>query len=126
MRVQSYRDLIAWQKAMELVVLVYRITTGLPREELYGFTRQTREAAVSVPSNIAEGAGRRTPGEFRQFLGVAHGSLQELETELLIGERLGYSPPGPIQQALELSAEVGRVINGLSNSPSISAIPTDH
>ncbi len=81
----SYRDLIAWPKSMDLVENIYRLTVRFPKEELYGLVSQLRRAAVSVPSNIAEGQGRMSHGEFRQFLG---GSLLELETQILIAQRL--------------------------------------
>ncbi len=87
---QSYKDLIAWTKAMELVTEIYRITQGVPKEEVYGLTSQIRRAAVSLPSNIAEGQGRLSKGEFQQFLGQARGSLMEVETQTLIAVNLGY------------------------------------
>jgi four helix bundle protein len=86
---KSYRDLVVWQKAMDLVTATYRITARFPREETYGLTSQLRRAAVSIPSNIAEGQGRRGLVEFRHFLRQASGSLMELETQVLIAERLG-------------------------------------
>jgi four helix bundle protein len=76
--VQSYRDLQVWQRAMQLTVSVYRLTQGFPREEMHGLTSQLRRAAVSIPSNIAEGQGRNSTGEFRNFLGIARGSNCEL------------------------------------------------
>lgn len=110
----GYKDLIAWQKAMALVTSVYRATQGFPREERYGLTIQLRRSAVSVPSNIAEGQGRQTRGEFRQFLGIAKGSLMELETQLLIARNLGYLADAvPL---LDQLAEVARLLNGLLNS----------
>jgi four helix bundle protein len=90
MAVKHFKQLIAWQKAMDLVELVYAGTSGYPRDEVYGLTNQTRRAAVSIPSNIAEGQGRRTTGDFLRYLSIAYGSLCELETQLLIGQRLGY------------------------------------
>ena len=80
--VQSYRDLVAWNKAMELVTEIYRVTKQFPKEELFGLMSQLRRAAVSIPSNIAEGKGRLSKGEFRQFLGNARGSLAEVETQI--------------------------------------------
>jgi four helix bundle protein len=111
---QSFRDLLVWQKSMTLVTQVYSITRGFPREELYGLTSQIRRAAVSIPSNIAEGQARLTRGEFRQFLGHAKGSIAELETQLLIAESLGY--PGISQAVLRDLAEVRRMLNGLMSS----------
>ena len=116
MEVKSYRDLVAWQKAMELVVAVYALSHALPREEIYGLTSQMRRAAVSVPSNIAEGQGRASRGEFRNHLGIAYGSLMELETQLILAQRLGYVRPTQIEGTVASAAEVGRLINGLSNA----------
>ena len=111
---QHYRDLLVWQKAIALVTDIYRLTQGFPREELYGLTSQIRRAAVSIPSNIAEGQGRLTRGEFRQFLGQARGSYAELETQLIIAKNLGYwSQAGNLAENL---AEVGRLLNGLLTS----------
>jgi len=86
----GYRDLVAWQEAMNLVVLVYKASSVLPREETYGLTAQIRKAAVSIPSNIAEGAARNSLRELYQFLGISAGSLAELETQLELAERLDY------------------------------------
>ncbi len=87
---KSYRDLIAWQKAMDLVTAVYQASASFPKDEMYGLTSQLRRAAVSVPSNIAEGQGRHGAAEFRHFLRQASGSLMELETQIMIAERLRY------------------------------------
>jgi four helix bundle protein len=86
----SYQDLIAWKKAVDLVTEIYRKTQKFPKEEIYGLTSQLRRAAISIPSNIAEGQGRLSKGEFEQFLGNARGSLFELITQLTISENLGY------------------------------------
>ena len=111
---RDYRDLVVWQKAMEMVTEIYRITQAFPREEIYGLTSQIRRAAISIPSNIAEGQGRLTRGEFRQFLGHAKGSLAELETQILIAQNLGYiQNPSPL---LDRVAAVARLLNGLLNS----------
>lgn len=91
--IRSHRDLIVWQKAIELVVSVYKATHQFPKEELYCLTSQIRRAVTSVPANIAEGQGRRLSGEFKQFLGNARGSLLELDTHLEIAFRLGYITP---------------------------------
>ena len=88
---KSYRDLVAWQKAMDLVTAIYQITTSFPKEELYGLTSQLRRAAISVPSNIAEGQGRRGVAEFRHFLRQASGSLMELETQMMIADGCAMS-----------------------------------
>ena len=89
--VTSYRDLVVWQKSMRLVADVYRLTPTFPDSERFGLTSQLQRAAVSIPSNIAEGQGRLATKEFRQFLGIARGSLKELETQLLISIDLGYA-----------------------------------
>ncbi len=110
---QTYRDLKAWQKAMELVSAIYLSTRGFPREETYGLTSQMRRAAVSIPSNIAEGQGRRLEGDFQYFLRNARGSLLELETQVLIAQNLKYLGLHQAEELLKASAEVGRILNGL-------------
>ena len=112
----NYKDLIVWQKAVELVTEIYRATQRFPKEEMYGLTSQMRRAAVSVPSNIAEGQSRLTKGEFRQALGIAKGSLMELETQLAISQNLGYLTPAETQPLQERLNEVARLLNGLLNS----------
>lgn len=114
--VRSYGDLVAWQKAMDLVVAVYRATDKLPPHEQYGLTNQIRRAVVSIPSNIAEGQGRSSPNEFIRFLSIARGSLYELETQVLIAERLTYLTEGEREVLLHLTDEVGRLLRGLSRS----------
>jgi four helix bundle protein len=109
----SYRDLLAWQKAMELITQVYRVSQKFPSEELYGMVSQMRRAAVSIPSNIAEGQGRLTKGEFIQFLGNARGSLLELETQILVAQNLHYLDESTLKNLLGLTSEVGRLVNGL-------------
>ncbi len=84
MPARNYADLIAWQKAMDLVEETYRVSARFPKEEIYGLTSQLRRSAVSIPSNIAEGQGRRTKQEFTHYLSIAYGSLRELETQILI------------------------------------------
>jgi four helix bundle protein len=107
---------MVWQKAMDLVTAVYQITASFPKEELYGLISQLRRAAVSIPSNIAEGQGRRGKAEFRHFLRQASGALMELETQVMIAERLCYISPESASHVLHGSAEVGRILNGLINS----------
>lgn len=113
---RNYRDLFAWQKAMDLVVKVYEIIKGFPKEEIYGLTSQLRRAVVSIPSNIAEGQGRHSAKEFPRFLSIAHGSLREVETQLLIACRLAYLAEEELKPLLELCGEAGRLTQGLSNS----------
>jgi four helix bundle protein len=108
--VQSFRDLIVWRKSLDLVVRIYRLTRNFPREELYGLTSQIRRAAVSVPSNVAEGQGRLSSGEFRQFLGIARGSNFELQTQLEVARALKTGDAGLIDEAEALSHEVGKTI----------------
>jgi four helix bundle protein len=116
MGVKSYRDLIAWQKAMDLVEAVYRATVAFPKEEIYGLRSQIRRSAVSIPSNIAEGQARASTRDFLNFLSIARGSLCEMETQLLLAERLGYIKGRGGSALLDQAAEVGRLINGLSKS----------
>lgn len=111
---QHYRELIAWQKAMDLVTHVYDMTKRFPDDERFGLVSQMRRCAVSIPSNIAEGQARNTTGEFKQFIGVARGSIAELTTQILIAERLGYLQEGT--QTIEKAEEVGRILTGLSQS----------
>ena len=112
-KLKSYQDLVAWQKAMELVTEIYQISRNFPKEEIFGLSAQIRRAAVSIPSNIAEGQGKGTTGEFKSFLGHAKGSLAELETQILIAKNLKYLSENEADNLLSSSAEVGRILNGL-------------
>jgi len=114
--VKSYKELIVLQKAMELVTEIYRATEKFPKEEIYGLTGQLRRAAVSVPSNIAEGQGRKSKGEFRQFLGTARGSLLEAETQIQIAVNLGYIAQAEAERLIDMTMEVARLLNGLISS----------
>ena len=105
---------------------VYRVTESFPQREVFGLTNQMRRAAVSIPSNIAEGQGRRTTKDFVNFLYVALGSRNEAETQLLIAFRLGYLDEARCNELLSLSAEVGRLINGLVNSLEPASLTTNH
>lgn len=113
---RNYRDLIVWQKSMDFVEAIYGVTRTFPRDELYGIVSQMRRAAVSLPSNIAEGQGRRGPKEFDRYLIVAYGSLRELETQLLLSVRLGYLSESTADELLAQAAEIGRLLNGLRRS----------
>ena len=115
---RSYKDLVAWQRAMDSVTTTYRATAGFPKDELFGLTSQLRRAAVSIPSNIAEGQGRLSTREFRYFLGQARGSLMEVETQAQVAENLGYLPKEQTAALLKSCAEVGRILNGLLASVS--------
>jgi four helix bundle protein len=112
----SFKDLRVWQEAMNLTSEVYRATTVFPRQEIYGLTQQMRRAAVSVPSNIAEGRGHRSDREFTNFLLHARGSLLELQTQILIAEDLQYFSGNQFQTLREAADGVGRALNGLINS----------
>jgi four helix bundle protein len=116
---RTYRELLVWRKAKQLALLVYRETEGFPKAELFGLTSQIRRAAISIPSNIAEGQGRITRGEFRQFLGHARGSLLELETQLEIAYELGYLREAPFQSIESCSFEVLGLLNRLLQSLTI-------
>ncbi|MBL8851920.1 MAG: four helix bundle protein [Planctomycetaceae bacterium] len=114
--VSSHRDLIAWQKAVHLVKRCYQVSSRFPSDERFGLTQQFRRAAVSVPSNIAEGKGRGTPAEFQRFLSIATGSLTELDTQLVIANELGFIDEGALSELENDIAEVGRIITGLRKS----------
>ena len=101
---------------MDLVVLIYELTSSFPDTEKFGLTSQLRRAAVSIPSNIAEGQGRSTAGEFLNALSIAHGSLREIETQLMLAGRLEFTHPEKLKPLLSHAAEIGRMLNGLSNS----------
>jgi four helix bundle protein len=113
MSIRSYQDLAIWKKAMELVVQVYHLTRHFPREEMHGLTSQMRRAAVSIPTNIAEGWGRGSRKEYIQFLRIARGSLLELETLLAISRSLRYLSQEDMQTTLALVEEISRMLSGL-------------
>ena len=109
----GHRGLVAWQKAMELVTEIYRMTRDFPKDELYGLVSQLRRAAVSVPSNLAEGYGRNSRNEFHQFVGVARGSLADVETQIEIAKNLHYVSEESCSEMLSRVDEVGRLLTGL-------------
>jgi four helix bundle protein len=113
---KNFKQLIAWQKAMKFVAEVYRATKSFPRVELFGLTSQLRRAAVSIPSNIAEGQGRATAADFRRFLSMALGSCAELETQFLIAADLGYLDESTKSHLIAGISEVARLLNGLYKS----------
>jgi four helix bundle protein len=113
---RNYQDLVAWQRAMDFVTVVYRATASFPPDERFALAAQLRRSAVSVPSNVAEGEGRFTKADFKRLLAIAHGSLREAETQLLVAVRLQYLKDTDIAPAIELAAEVGRLIRGLAKS----------
>lgn len=113
---KSYRELTVWQRSMRLTREIYGATRQWPKEETYGLTSQIRRAAISVPANIAEGQARLGTREFIQFLGMARGSLAEVETLLLLSNDLGYTTPDDAESLLSNCAEIGRLLNGLLRS----------
>ena len=113
---QSYRELIVWKKSMDLAETIYRCLSQLPREETYGMRSQLARAAVSIPANIAEGQARHGRGEFLHFLGVARGSLAELETLLTLCGNLKLLPEANVTDALKRCDEIGRLLTGLVKS----------
>lgn len=113
---QSFKDLIAWQKAIALTLAIYKLTESFPPSERYGLTDQLRRAAVSIASNIAEGYGRSTRGEYIQFLGHARGSNCEVETQLVIVAALGFGIESDRATAVKLCADVSRLLRGLIQS----------
>jgi four helix bundle protein len=114
--VKSYRDLRVWNEAMTLAESCYLLTRGFPKDELYGMTAQIRRAAASVPANIAEAYGREGRGEYLQFLRVAQGSLKELETHVLLSQRVGLTPEKASAPVLDQCEAVGKMLHGLIRS----------
>ncbi len=115
-KINSYRDLLVWQESMDLAVTVYRLSEALPQNEMYGLTAQLRRASTSVPANIAEGYGREVRGSYVQFLRIAQGSLKELETHILIAERVSLISSEIAQPTLGQCESVGKKLRGLIRS----------
>lgn len=113
---ESFRNLAVWQRAVEMTLEIYKLTAAFPDYERFGLTNQLRRAAVSVASNIAEGYGRATRGEYVQFLGHARGSVSEVETQLVIAEGLGYGSRKLLQNSVELCSQAGRMLRAMMNS----------
>ena len=113
---RSYKDLLVWRKSMDLVKAVYIATENFPKAELFGLCSQVRRAVISIPSNIAEGQGRDSAKEFVHHLSFAYGSLMEAETQLQISAELGYIGQAEVDRLLSDTAEIGRLLNGLSRS----------
>jgi four helix bundle protein len=109
----SFRDLIVWRRAIKHTVVVYQLTSGFPDREIYGLSNQLRRACVSVASNIAEGYGRTSSREVKHFLGMALGSNSEVETQLVIAQRLGFDDRGRVEEAAALTSEVGTMLNAM-------------
>lgn len=116
MTIKSYKDLEVWQKAMDMVVMCYQATKNFPKSEVYGLASQLQRAAVSVPANIAEGRERKYSKEFVQHLSIAYSSLAELETHIQIAQRLDYISSDKTKRLLEITAEIGQMLNGLRKS----------
>jgi four helix bundle protein len=114
--IKSYEDLDVWQRAMQLVEKIYRLTENFPRKEQYRLVDQLCRAAVSVPSNIAEGSMRHTTKEYIRFVGIAQGSLAEVETQVMIAHRLGYLELGIFDDAIQTARNVGKMLNALSQA----------
>jgi four helix bundle protein len=112
----DYRDLLVWQKAIEVAERIYNVTKRFPTNERFGLTSQMRRAAVSIPSNIAEGQGRFSPGEFRQFLSIATGSTRELETQVILASKLHYIDPEETEPLLDMICRLGKFVNRLSSA----------
>jgi four helix bundle protein len=119
----SFRDLTVWQRSMQLTVAIYRLTREFPREEIYGLTSQIRRAAVSLPSNIAEGHGRLNKAEFRQFLGIARASNFELQTQIEIARAIGIGNAKLLNEAEGLSHEVGKMLYAILDSTKKQGLP---
>jgi len=115
-KVESYRDLKVWQRAMALAEVCYLETKDFPREEMFGLTSQIRRAATSIAANIAEGYGREQTGIYVQFLRISQGSLKELETHLLIAQRVKLAPSKDLEPLLELCQELGKMLRSLIRS----------
>ncbi len=113
---KSYRDLDAWQKAMDMVIECYKKVKKFPSNEKYGLTSQIQRAAVSIPANIAEGQSRQHTKEFLHHLSIAYGSLAELETHVQIAERLSYITTNELEELLNKTSTIGRILNGLRKS----------
>ena len=112
---RPHHNLDVWKKAVDFSVQVYKITDAFPRDEKFGLTSQLRRASVSIAANIAEGAGRKSPREFANFLSIAQGSASEVETELLIAFKLGYFAEGMFNNLTSSLDEIGRMVTGLRN-----------
>ncbi len=115
MILKSHKDLIVWQKAMELVILIYKLTSHFPKSEQFGLISQMNRAVVSVPSSIAEGYGRKHIKEYRHFLSISYGSVLELETQLTISKKLEFLTLAEFEKAIDLLQEVSKMLNSMIN-----------
>lgn len=114
--IKTHKDLLVWKKSIDLVEQIYKFTKQFPKEELYGITNQMRRCAVSIPANIAEGSGRKNKAEFIQFLHIALGSASELETHLIISQRLGFLSINSYDEIMNALNEIIKMTCGLINS----------
>jgi len=121
--VRSYRDLLVWQRAMDVAVATYELSRLYPRDELFGLTSQSRRAAASIAANIAEGYGRSSRPTYAHFLRIAQGSLKELETHLILAERVGVAPVAAAMDLLGSTDELGRMLRGLISKVQRSPAP---
>jgi four helix bundle protein len=124
--VRSYRELEVWRVAMDLAVACYKLTKTFPKEELFGMTSQIRRAAASIPANIAEGQGRQHTKEFLRSLSVARGSLKELETHLILSQRVDLIPEVQVRPLLELGERIGQMLAALKRALEKRLGPTPH
>ena len=114
--IESHRDLVVWQKSMDLAVVAYRLTSQFPSEERYGMTSQIRRSAASIPANIAEGYGRESPGSYAHHLRIAQGSLKEFETHLVLASRVDLISDESIAPHMAAADEIGRMLRSLIRS----------
>lgn len=134
MAVKSFNELIVWQKSIELVEQIYIITRDFPKDEIYCLTNQIRRSAISIPSNIAEGQARKTTKDFLNFLSIAQGSRAELETQIIIANRLGYIEDNKAEQLFSTLTEIAKMLFSLSstlnlqltNKSTSKSLSTDH
>ncbi len=122
---KSYKDLFVWQRAIQMTLVAYKLSAGFPKDETYGLSSQLRRASVSVASNIAEGYGRGTRGEYKQFLAIARGSNCEVQTQLIIARELGYGNKALLDDAENLSQQVGKMLHALLDKLSRPKVVVD-
>ena len=122
--VRSYKDLLVWQRAMDIAVATYELSRRYPRDELFGLTSQSRRAAASIAANIAEGYGRASRPTYAHFLRIAQGSLKELETHLILAERVGVAPVASTKDILIKADELGRMLRGLISKVQRPVVPS--
>ncbi len=122
-RTQFHCKLIVWDRSIELCTAIYALTRKFPREEIYGLTSQIRRAGVSIASNIAEGYGRGSRGQFKQFLAIALGSYMELQTQLMIARRLGFVDSSDFERVESLASEVGRMLSAMLSKLRVAPDP---